>query len=160
MTVPPISLNVGTSQGVSASSVTTTSGASRVGGAGSDQRMQAALSAAAQLFGTTTTQLQSDLASGQSLSTIANSKSIGQQQLQSTLQQAISSVTPQGSQPLSATLVAKIASRIAQHTGSVHGSAHHHSRPDAAAASTPTNSAGSVSSGQVTSSGSTFDTFA
>ncbi|HTZ45818.1 MAG TPA: hypothetical protein VMB79_18295 [Jatrophihabitans sp.] len=137
------------------SGVSTYSGASRAGGPGSDQRMQAALSAASQLFGMSTGQLQSSLASGQSMSAIAASKGISAQDLTSTLESAISSTAPQGSAP-SQSMLDRIAGNIAHHTGAV-GSAGHHRHTPAASA---TAAAGSgATTGRASGAGS-VDTFA
>jgi len=114
MNVSGVSWNPAAS-GVSA---TTMSGASRVGGWGSEQRMQAALGAAAQLFGMSSQQLQASVAGGESMAGIAASKGISADALSASLQSAISAAMPQGASASSA-LVARIAGRIANHSGPI-----------------------------------------
>jgi hypothetical protein len=82
--------------------------------------MDAAVTASAQLFGMSTSDLQSALSGGQSLSDIASSKGVSNDTLVSTIHKAISQVAPAGGRPPSGDMAARIAGRIAGH--------HHHKR--------------------------------
>jgi hypothetical protein len=79
----------------------------------------------AQLFGESTSQLESDLQTqGTSLSSIAQSKGVSQSDLLNAIQQGLQQTASANGQTLSSTQLTNISNRIANHT---HG--HHHHRP-------------------------------
>jgi hypothetical protein len=121
------------------------SGGSRPwGGAGAQQRMDAAVTASAQLLGMSKSDLQSSLSGGQSLSDIASAKGVSNATLVSTIQKAISQVAPSGGTPPSGDMATRIAGRIAGH--------HHHHKGAAAGASAVASSGASTASGSSSSS--------
>lgn len=80
----------------------------------------------AQLFGESTSQLESDLkTSGTSLSSLAQSKGISQSDLLDAIQQGLQQTASANGQTLTSTQLANIANRIANHT---HGHHHHRSQ--------------------------------
>jgi hypothetical protein len=127
----------------------TMSGASRVGGPGSADRMQGALSATANLFGMSTDQLVSAVQGGRSLSSLAASKGVSQSDLLNAIKQGIQNATPQGASGPSASQLDTIASRIANHTG---GRVHHHHHGHGGQAASAVNGATSTSGSTSTSS--------
>jgi hypothetical protein len=80
----------------------------------------------AQLFGESTSQLESQLqTSGTSLSSLAQQKGISQSDLLSAIQQGLQQTASANGQTLSSTQLGNIANRIANHT---HGHHHHRSQ--------------------------------
>ncbi len=80
----------------------------------------------AQLFGESTSQLESDLQTqGTSLSSLAQSKGVSQSDLLSAIQQGLQQTASANGQTLSASQLTNISNRIANHT---HGHHHHHSQ--------------------------------
>ena len=137
---------------------TTMSGASRMGGPGSEDRMQGAMTGAAQLLGMTPQDLAAAVDGGQSLSGIAAAKGVSQSDLLGAITKGIQQTSAQGSIGPTGPLPDQIANRIAHHAGGRH---HHH-----AAASTgtgpvsTTTGPASTPSGTTVSSGSTLDVLA
>jgi hypothetical protein len=80
----------------------------------------------AQLFGESTTQLESDLQTqGTSLSSLAQSKGVSQSDLLNAIQQGLQQTASANGQTLSSSQLTNIANRIANHT---HGHHHHRSQ--------------------------------
>jgi len=103
--------------GVGAVSANTWSGASRrEGGPGAVGRMQSAIGAASQLLNLSPSELVSQLGSGQSLATVAQSQGVSRDRLLGAVTKAVASAVPQGGTPLNAELLAKISGRIADST--------------------------------------------
>jgi hypothetical protein len=95
----------------------TWSGASRrAGGAGGVGRMQASVTAVAQLLKTTPAELVQQLGKGQSMSSLAAAKGVSPSSLLATVSKAVASTVPQGAQPLSGSLLDSVSSRIAATT--------------------------------------------
>jgi hypothetical protein len=96
-------------------------------------RMEQALTPVAQLFQETPDQLMNELQPGnKSLSDLAQSKGVSQDDLVNAIKQGLSS-TPGGS-PLSDTQLTNIANRIANHR---HGGHHHHHQGVSQSSSSP-----------------------
>jgi len=113
---------------------TTMSGASRLGGAGSEQRMQAAIGAAAQLFQMSPSAVAAAVGGGQSLSSLAAAKGISSSSLLDAVKAGIAQAAPQGSTGPSGALLDRIAGRIVNHTGGGH---RHHRAGSASALTAP-----------------------
>ena len=87
-------------------------------------RFQAAMSPVASLFGESSDQLMQQLQTGNtSLSDLAKSKGISQDQLTAAIKQGLQSTAANGAPALSDTQLTNIANRIAGHK---HGGHHHH----------------------------------
>ena len=100
--------------GTSGTGAATWSGASRrAGGPGGVARMQAAVTAVAQLLRTTPSQLVQQLGAGQSMTSLAAARGVSQSTLLATVGRAVSSTVPQGAQPLSGSLLDTVSARIA-----------------------------------------------
>lgn len=95
----------------------TMSGASRMGGGGSEQRMRGAVSGAAQLLKMNAGDLSTMLNAGQSLAAIATSKGVARSDLLDAIKQGVQHATPQGATGVSGSLLDRIAGRIADHSG-------------------------------------------
>ena len=122
------------------------------GSVGSNERgagMQAALGAVSQLLGMSQADLQKALASGQSMTSLAQAKGISTDTLVSTIKQAIQQSLPAGAPALSDDVLTRMADRISQHTGPVGGGHrhHHHHSADSSTASPPTSSPPTSSTG-------------
>ena len=126
---------------------TTMSGASRVGGPGSENRMQSAIGAAAQLFGMSAQDLTAALSSGQSMASVAAAKGISSSTLLSTVKSAIQQAAPQGSTGPTGAVLERIAKRITDHTGPVH---RRHRAPGAAPTVLGTSTPGAAPPGTAT----------
>ena len=95
----------------------TWSGASRrAGGAGGVGRIQASVTAVAQLLKTTPAELVQQLGTGQSMSSLAAAKGVSPSRLLATVSRAVAATVPQGAQPLSGSLLDQVSSRIAATT--------------------------------------------
>jgi len=138
---------------------TTMSGASRMGGPGSEDRMQGAMNSAAQLFGMTPQDLATAVDGGQSLSAIAAAKGVSQSDLLSAITNGIQQTSSQGSIGPTGPLADQIANRIAHHAGGRH---HHHGAPSIGTAAATSATAGSAPapSGATPSNGSTLNVLA
>jgi hypothetical protein len=108
-------------------------------------RMQQAFAPVASLFGETSDQLMSELQSGKtSLSDLAKTKGISQDDLINAIKQGISQTAGNGAPNLSDTQLTNIANRIANHK---HGGHHHHHRAESstdASGSTQSSATGSI----------------
>lgn len=102
------------------------SGASRAGGPGSEGRLAGAMTAVAGLLSMSTDQLGAALAAGQSMSSLASAKGVSGADLMSAIKTGVQDGAPQGAAAPTDTVLNKIATNIANHTGAVTGSTHHH----------------------------------
>lgn len=109
--------------------VTPSSGPGSADQPGLRARVQHTLDSVAQLFGTTTDDLRTELNRGQSLATIADTNGISRDDLLATIKQALSESQPSGTAAPSDAVLTRLANRVADHQGGVHGG---HRRGDAA----------------------------
>ena len=84
-------------------------------------RMQQTLGPVAQVLGLSTTQLQQDLQSGESLTDIAKTQGVSQTDLLNAIKQGIQQAQPAGAAPLSDTQLTNMANRVAGHHHHHHG---------------------------------------
>ena len=138
-------------------SADTWSGASRAGGSGAEGRMAAAVSAVSSLFLMSSAQLTSALASGQSMTSIATAKGVSSSDLMTAIKTGVQQGAPQGSAAPGGSVLTKIASNIAQHTGSVTGGHHRHRGGGTAAAATSAVTSTTASTTSSASSSSSLD---
>ena len=111
-------------QGITASNdANSVVGASPIAGSQFDSQLQGAMGDVASLLGMSGQQLMANLAQSGSLSAVAQSAGVSQQQLVSTIEKGLQD---SGSN-LTGTQLENVANRIASHRG--HGHHHHHHAP-------------------------------
>jgi len=109
------------------------------------QARQDALAAAAKELGMSSTDLRSELASGESLTDIANSKGVSPQDLQSTMEAAMKKDLPNASASQLSTMTSRM---MAHHGHHAHGSSGASASSSASDASGSTSGAGSSDGNQ------------